>query len=323
VLWAPSSTAAAPPTGRKNKKRARGAEDALVGSLEGRANRGTTKAEADIILALLDLTRQVHTAPLLSPALLTFSIRLHLSLQLSLRSRPALTSQAEIMNAIGDVLEAAAHLEAGGTARDVRTLLVALLPATSKRNAALNELLHPQLPPMARALPTLAQLHMFAPESDAERKLRHQLGFVLPGEERRSGDDSDSEDEDEDMVVDSAPAPQAVAVPAPVPVVNFAPLPLPLPLPLPAAQPIQLQLQPVQLQVQPVPVAVAVAPVAPGVAAVPAMPFMSVPSGKPATEAPAPAPVPVPTAAPADGESDDEPIPDLDSGSEDEDDDDE
>lgn len=329
----PPAVAAAAPGGRKSKKRARGAEDALVGTLEGRAHRGTSKAEADVIIAVLGLTRALHTAPLLSPALLTFSIRLHLSLTLALRSRPSMTSHAQITAALDDVLEATAHLEAGGTARDVRTLLVALLPASSKRNAALNELLHPALPPVARPLPPLSQLHMFAPESEAEKKIRRELGFTLPGEAPVRRQNEDESDDDDDMAVDedvyrapAAPAAPAVA-PTPVPLVQISPFPVMAAPAQPAAVPIA-QAAPVPA-VAPAPAAAA-APVAPTASAPaapiatlnPAVPFMSVPTAKTPTEAAAPAPAPAAAPAPTTGDdSDDEPIPELDSGSEDEDDD--
>lgn len=315
-----SSSTITPQHRSKGKKRARGAEDALVAGLEGRASRPPSQEVVDIVLAALELTRQLHTAPMLPAALLTFSIRLHLSLHLALASRPALMSHGLLTSAVDDVLQEAAHLEAGGTARDVRALLVSVLPSTSKRNMAFDALLHPALPPMARPLPPLAQLHMFAPESDEEKKVRRELGF---GGEERDQDD-DEEDDDEAMAVDEpvsfvqpavvpvvTPVVPAVVMPvlAPVAPVQSAPAPFSVPVVVPAPAPIAA------------PIA---APVAAAEPAVPSVPFMSAPSSKPSSASVAEAaPVAAAPAPGADGDSDDEAIPDLDSGSEDEDEDDE
>lgn len=309
---------AAAPAGRRSKKRARGAEDALVGGLEGRAPRGATKEDVDIVIAALQLTPLLHTAPLLSPALLTFSIRLHLSAHLALRSRPTIASYAELTAAIDNALEAAAHLEAGGTARDVRTLLVALLPATSSRNAALNELLHPALPPQARPMPPLSQLHMFAPETEEEKRLRREMGFQLPGEEAIAHDDD--EDDDEAMVVDEVPqstpaVATATSAPVAIPVVAFAPKPVSVVslTPAPFSQPVP----------QPAPQASQepeTAAVPPSATMDPSVPFMSTPSARPATTTVVEVEVAA-APAPAEDGSEDEAIPELDSGSEDDEDD--
>jgi hypothetical protein len=312
----PAAAAPVGPGGRKSKKRARGAEDALVGALDGRAARGPSKSDVDMAAAFLRLTGDLHTAPLLPPALLAFSLRVHLALRLALRARPALAGASPLASALDGVLEEAAHLESGGSARDVRVLLVALLPATSSRNATLGYLLHPALPPLARPLPPLAQLHMFAPESEGERKVRREMGFGLPGDKEHN-EDEDDEDEDDAMAVDE-PAPLVAHVPVPVPVVTFAPA-VTVPA-VPVAAPVAVTPTPVAAPAAPVAASTQAAPAAAPAAPVPTVPFMSVPSTKPASAVPAPAPTTAPTHA-AD-ESDDEPLPDLDSGSDDDDEDD-
>ncbi len=307
-------------TGRKGKKRARGAEDALVGGLEGRAPPPATPVEAEILSAALELTPALHAcAP---PALLNFSLRLHLALYAALSARPSFTdptSAAAVRAALDAVLQHATALAGAGTARDIRTLLLSILPPSVERNAAFDTLLHPALPPLARSLPELAQLHMFAPESEAEKKVRLELGF-------RNPEDEEDEDEDEEMDVDctvqngavlqgqvavaaAVPVAQPVAVvEAFVPATVSAPAPFSAPIPTPAPAPAP--------STAPAPVAPAFSAPEPAVETTAAVPFMS------ASVSAAPAPLPAPVAAPAavaEDEDSDEEIPDLDSGSSDED----
>ncbi|TXT10694.1 hypothetical protein VHUM_02199 [Vanrija humicola] len=339
ALDAKPTTAAVPVhQGKRGKKRGRGAEDALVGGLEGRAPKPMSKADAEVIVAALELTPLLHSAPLLSPALLNFSIRLHLSLFLSLPGRIASfadkTTHLELERAVTAALEHVALMNegSGGTSRDIRVLLLSLLPTfkTESSRQAFSLLLHPALPPMARPLPLLSQLHYFAPESDEEKKIRREMGFFT-AEEVAGGAAADQSD-DEDMAVDEWAPPAKVQVVAPVPVAAPAvAAPAPVVLPVVQAVPVVQQvLQPVvqpivQPTVLPVPVAqptpVVAAPEP--VAAAPAAPFMSAPSAsssKPPVAEPAAAPAP---AAPADDneDDDDDMIPELDSGSEDDDED--
>ncbi|CAK9784465.1 hypothetical protein CC85DRAFT_284757 [Cutaneotrichosporon oleaginosum] len=324
VLDARPTVTSATGTGRKGKKRARGAEDALVGGLAGRAPRPATAVEAEIMQAALELSPALHkTVP---PALLNFSLRLHLALYTTIASRPSFTapsSATAVRATLDSVLEHAATLEAAGTARDIRTLLLSILPSTVERNAVFDALLHPALPPLSRPLPPLAQLHMFAPESEAEKKVRLELGFRDGNEEDEEDEDSD---EDEDMAVDDWPTgngvAQPVAPPTPAPVavaVTIAPQPVAVEVVVPPPAAVSAPFSaPIPASV-PAPASVPVA--APAAVSVPeaapaAAPFMSSSSfSAPAPPAPAPAPV----AAAEDEDDSDEEIPDLDSGSSDED----
>ncbi|KAL1408936.1 hypothetical protein Q8F55_005750 [Vanrija albida] len=316
--------------GKRGKKRGRGAEDALVGGLEGRAPKPMSKADAEVISAALELTPLLHSAPLLSPALLNFSIRLHLSLFLSLPGRIASfadkASHAELERSVAAALEHVAIMNegSGGTSRDIRVLLLSLLPTfkTESSRQAFSLLLHPALPPMARPLPPLSQLHYFAPESDEEKKIRREMGFFTA--EEVAGGAAQDESDDEEMAVDEEWAPPAkvqVVAAAPVPVVVPAPVVLPVvqPVPVPVVpvvQPVALPIaQPALAQpAAPPPIVEAAAPVAP------AAPFMSAPSSSARPVAPEPAAAPAP--APAEDDDDDDMIPELDSGSEDDDDED-
>ncbi|GMK54211.1 hypothetical protein CspeluHIS016_0107970 [Cutaneotrichosporon spelunceum] len=313
-------------SGRKGKKRARGAEDALVGGLEGRAPRAASPIEAEILRVALALSPALHAA--VQPALLNFSLRLHLAVFAALATRPAFTdpsSAAAVRDALDEALEHAATLEAAGTARDIRTLLLAVLPTTAERNAMFDALLHPALPPLARPLPPLAQLHMFAPESEAERKVRRELGFRGLNDEEEEEEEEDDEMAIDDWVVGNGVAPPSkvpasapvavtavpvsVPVPAPQPATVLAAVPAPVP-PVPAPF-----TAPIPAPMTPAPVAVVVSTALEPTPA-PAVPFMS--SSKPATFA-APVPVPAPVASAEEEDDSDEEIPDLDSGSSDED----
>ncbi|WOO82813.1 uncharacterized protein LOC62_04G006299 [Vanrija pseudolonga] len=322
--------------GKRGKKRGRGAEDALVGGLEGRAPKPVSKADAEVILAALELTPLLHSAPLLSPALLNFSIRLHLSLFLSLPGRIASfadkASHLELERAVTAALEHVAIMNegSGGTSRDIRVLLLSLLPTfkTEASRQAFSLLLHPALPPMARPLPPLSQLHYFAPESDEEKKIRREMGFFTADEV--AGGAGQDESDDEEMAVDdwaSAPPAKVQVVAAAAAVAAPAPVFVPAPVVLPVVQAAPVVQQAAQPLVQPL----AVQPVAPAppvvteasVAATPAASFMSAPSAsssKPVAPEPAAAPASAPAAA--DDDEDDDMIPELDSGSEDDDEDD-
>ncbi len=109
--------------GKRGKKRARGAEDGLVGGLEGRESRALSSEESGVILESLrckpclckqeipaeeeSVTPLLHLTPLLAPEFLTLSIRLHLSLHLSLPTIPSLFRCTRMYDAVSHVLEEA------------------------------------------------------------------------------------------------------------------------------------------------------------------------------------------------------------------------
>ncbi|KAK8846849.1 hypothetical protein IAR55_005937 [Kwoniella newhampshirensis] len=167
--------------GKRGKKRARGAEDSLVGDLEGREGRAVGVNECAVALEALKLMSLLHPTPLLSPSLLTFSIRLHLSLYLTLLSLPGTafaspSSCGELQNGVEEVLEEAVLMVEGegGTARGWKSLVISVL---SHKNGKIAPILHPSLPPLMRSLPPLSQLHFFAKEGEAEKKERLGMGF--------------------------------------------------------------------------------------------------------------------------------------------------
>ncbi|RSH83829.1 hypothetical protein EHS25_005444 [Saitozyma podzolica] len=164
--------------GKRGKKRARGAEDGLVASLEGRSGR-TIGSEGEVILEALQLIPLLHPTPLLSPSLLTFSVRLHLSLHLSLPGLAAQFARPEMCErvraGVREVLEQAVLMsEEGGTARGFKSVILGVLNDPSDR---VNLVLHPSSPPLPRPAPPLSALHYFAPESAEEKRLRLELGF--------------------------------------------------------------------------------------------------------------------------------------------------
>ncbi|WVQ97946.1 hypothetical protein IAU59_005065 [Kwoniella sp. CBS 9459] len=167
-------------SGKRGKKRARGAEDGLVGGLEGRVGRSLADAEVAVIVQALKLSSLLHPTPLLSPSLLTFSIRLHLSLYLSL---PSLSSTfespisfSEVQETVQDVLSSAVRMTEGenGTGRGWKSLIISVL---QHKDESLAPILHPSLPPLHRPLPPLSQLHFFLKEGEEERKERLGMGF--------------------------------------------------------------------------------------------------------------------------------------------------
>ena len=138
--------------GKRGKKRARGAEDGLIGSLEGRAARPISAEDVQIILACLkreytvtrsmsrvnDLTAKVvpdlHAAPSLPASLLTLSIRLPLSLSLRLSSlAPSSFAQsanlASLADAVAGVLEEAVLMteKQSGTSKGWKTVILSLM----------------------------------------------------------------------------------------------------------------------------------------------------------------------------------------------------
>ncbi|OCF37432.1 hypothetical protein I316_00553 [Kwoniella heveanensis BCC8398] len=166
--------------GKRGKKRARGAEDGLVGGLEGRDGRSLAENEVAVIIQALQLSSLLHPTPLLSPSLLTYSIRLHLSLYLSL---PSLSSSiespvsfSEVQANVHDVLKDAVLITEGenGTGRGWKSLIISVL---QHKDESLAPILHPSLPPLQRPLPPLSQLHFFVKEGEEERKERLGMGF--------------------------------------------------------------------------------------------------------------------------------------------------
>ncbi|WWC67835.1 uncharacterized protein I206_101752 [Kwoniella pini CBS 10737] len=184
--------------GKRGKKRARGAEDGLVGGLEGRESRSISSREVEVIVMALHLIPLLHPTPLLSPSLLTFSVRLHLSLYLSLTTLrsvlPSSAAQSDLRGALNSVLERAVLMTEGegGTGRGWKSLIISVLEQQSE-NLAL--VIHPSLPPLMRPLPPLSQLHFFVKEGEEERKERLGMGFGV-------SDDVVEEEEEEDMIIE-------------------------------------------------------------------------------------------------------------------------
>lgn len=335
---------------KKGKKRARGQEDALIGGLEGRAPKPVSEQVANVVLAALDITPRLHRAPLLPASHLTLSLRLHISMYLTLPSRTASftspTSLPKLNAAVTRALEDATVLSVSGTARDIRTLLISILPPTTTTDL----LLHPSLPPMSRPAPPLAQLQ-FIQESEEERKLRRELGY--------SNGDDDEDDEDDDMAVDEpavkrvnvqsvtmqkvspleavAQSVSAEVLTVPTPAIKTAPgAPVlfggvaPVATSTPAARAPAVASVPFGSTPAPAPISVPTPADTPTPAAeasaaessaAPAVPFMSTPSSKPVSSSSAldPPPPAADVAMVVDEEDDDdEAIPELDSGSSDE-----
>lgn len=334
---------------KKGKKRARGQEDALIGGLEGRAPKPVSEQVANVVLAALDITPRLHRAPLLPASHLTLSLRLHISMYLTLPSRKASfvspTSLPKLNAAVTKALEDATVLSVSGTARDIRTLLLSILPPTTTTDP----LLHPSLPPMSRPAPPLAQLQ-FIQESEEERKLRRELGYSNGHED---------EDDEDDMAVDepavkrvnvqsvtmqkvspleavaqsvsaevlTVPTPAMKTAPgAPVPFGGVAPVATSTPAaPAPAVASVPFGSTPASVPVSVPTPAEAPTPATAAPAAesstTPAVPFMSTPSSKPVSTSSAldPPPLAADVAMVVDEEEDDdEAIPELDSGSSDE-----
>ncbi|WVQ84129.1 hypothetical protein IAT38_006276 [Cryptococcus sp. DSM 104549] len=174
--------------GKRGKKRARGAEDGLVGGLEGRGERALGEDECAIIVAALKLTPLLHTTPLLPPSLLSLSIRLHLSLHLLLPTLPSSrfvspSSKGELIAQVAQTLEDAVGMGADGWGRGWESTIIAVLQPQAQSSAAgagkLSLVLHPALPPMLRPAPPLAHLHFFKKEGEEEKKERLALGLAL------------------------------------------------------------------------------------------------------------------------------------------------
>ncbi|KAL7418589.1 hypothetical protein Q5752_007047 [Cryptotrichosporon argae] len=323
LLETRAPAAGAPAPAKRGKKRARGHEESLVSSLEGRRRRGLGEAEADVVVRLLELAALLHPTPRLAPALLSLSVRLHLALHLSLAAASpfaAAIDTARVRAAVEAVLDRAMLLVEGegGLGRDWKVLVLSTLPAHASSSARYAHLLHPSTPPLHRPLPPLAQLHFFA-ETDDERALRLELEISASGDGRAQQvqDDDDDADKATDVPVKvarihpasvGAPDPPPAPVAAPPMSAPAAPLALLTPAPLPAL-PTAAPSLPAPVETQPEPA---------GLPLPPAGSFMDVGRSAPTTETSAAASTEV-LAVPAADTSDDERIPDLDSGSSDED----
>lgn len=171
----------------------------------------------------------LHTAPLLSPALLTLSIRLHISLYLSLPTISHLLQPphqaGRLGNALADVLEKAALINEGqgGTSRGWKSVILSIMVCLeSKQSSVCSDLviaqceqrlidqeprgdsfsllLHPSLPPLHRPQPPLSQLHFFSTETEEEKRLRLEMGFATELDlENEAGDERQDEDHDVEM----------------------------------------------------------------------------------------------------------------------------
>ncbi|TYJ56301.1 hypothetical protein B9479_002992 [Cryptococcus floricola] len=251
--------------GKRGKKRARGAEDGLVGDLEGKGRRGLPQSELECIVSALSLTPLLHTASLLAPSLLTLSVRLHLSIYLGLPSLststfPEVGAREDVRVVTRKVLEKVLSIGEGWS-KGYESVIVSVLDAASQ--PSIRPTLHPKLPPMIRHQPALSELHFFAKETDEEKKVRKELGFGLEGEV--------VDGEEMEMGEDQVPAKRVAAV-APV-----------------AQVPVQVVAQPQFAQTAPV--------VAPVVVQQPAPVALQAPTTAPAPITLAPQP-PIPTFQP-------------------------
>ncbi|RXK39042.1 hypothetical protein M231_03666 [Tremella mesenterica] len=193
-------------SGKRGKKRVRNDEDGLISGLEGRDGRGVSDEEMGVMLEVMNLLPSLLTAPLLPTALLTFSIRLLLSLSLLLPTltKPSPQSIVSLQTATQGVLN---HLALstegeGGTSRSWKTVLLSLLPISpatylssqslasdsslcfvlqsSQVSRGLGTMLHPVLPPLMRPGPPLSALHLFGKETEEEADVRKEVGFGAP-----------------------------------------------------------------------------------------------------------------------------------------------
>ncbi|ORX34482.1 hypothetical protein BD324DRAFT_604668 [Kockovaella imperatae] len=183
--------------GRRGKKRARGAEEGLIGSLEGRESKPISAQDVEVILGCLKLVPLLHGTPLLAPSITLLSIRLHLSIHLRLEMMTSSAFAApgdlsRLTDTVAQVLEAAMMMvdNQAGTAKGWKTIIVSLLGQPHADKTSM--LLHPHAPPTVRPQPPLSALHFFAPENEEEKKLRLELGLGRLEDEQREGDEDDT-----------------------------------------------------------------------------------------------------------------------------------
>ncbi|KGB80224.3 hypothetical protein CNBG_6062 [Cryptococcus deuterogattii R265] len=193
--------------GKRGKKRARNAEDGLVGDLEGKGRQSLGAGEVDVILQALKLSPLLHTTPLISPSLLTLSIRLHLSLYLALPSLlssafPSIDAKSEILESVQKVLESVLSVGEGWS-KGYESVIISVLG--HKSQSSVDKIVHPKLPPLLRAQPALRELHFFTKEGDEEKKERKLAKLGIDGE------DIEVEQEEDEGAVRHAPAPAQVA----------------------------------------------------------------------------------------------------------------
>jgi hypothetical protein len=141
--------------GKRGKKRARGEEDGLIGGLEGREAKKIPGEEVDVIVAALEresrltfsldrdclltycrfaVTPLLQSTPTLDVSLVTFSIRLHLSLHLKLLPMSATAfvrpeDHGRIAQAARQVLSDALYIDSGesGTSRGWKAVVMSVL----------------------------------------------------------------------------------------------------------------------------------------------------------------------------------------------------
>ncbi|XAO27914.1 hypothetical protein I312_106778 [Cryptococcus bacillisporus CA1280] len=192
--------------GKRGKKRARNAEDGLVGDLEGKGRQSLGAGEVDVILQALKLSLLLHTTPLISPSLLTLSIRLHLSLYLALPSLllsafPSIDAKSEILESVQKVLESVLSVGEGWS-KGYESVIISVLG--HKSQSSVDKIVHPKLPPLLRAQPALRELHFFNKEGDEEKKERKLAKLGIDGEEIEV-------EQEEEEAVRHAAAPAQVA----------------------------------------------------------------------------------------------------------------
>ena len=137
--------------GKRAKKRAREGEDGLVGGLEGRESTMFGAGEIQLMveslkcawaslppdLADMDtVTPLLHRTPLLSPELLTLSLRLHISVHLTLPSLPTLSKDSAMIDAIAHVLEEALLINesSSGTSPGWKSVILSVLVGVTPRS---------------------------------------------------------------------------------------------------------------------------------------------------------------------------------------------
>ncbi|KIR51254.1 hypothetical protein I315_06296 [Cryptococcus gattii Ru294] len=192
--------------GKRGKKRARNAEDGLVGDLEGKGRQSLGAGVVDVILQALKLSPLLHTTPLISPSLLTLSIRLHLSLYLALPSLllsafPSIDAKSEILESVQKVLESVLSVGEGWS-KGYESVIISVLG--HKSQSSVDKIVHPKLPPLLRAQPALRELHFFTKEDDEEKKERKLAKLGIDGEEIEV-------EQEEEEAVRHAPAPAQAA----------------------------------------------------------------------------------------------------------------
>ncbi|KAJ7180313.1 rRNA processing/ribosome biogenesis-domain-containing protein [Mycena crocata] len=245
-----------PGRSKKSKKRAREFEGDEVFKISREVVCSTVEEGNVLLAAFAVVMRLVLRNPNISPAVLSISCRVTLSILLALphMAPPSLSSDPKLHPLIlARVQELSAELGAGSTGGMSKSLgLISVrhsLHLFSSNHASqvdrdLEILLHPRLPPLVRTMPRVESLSLFrAEESQEESETRQSLGLAA----------SEAEAESSTTLVQSSISDVVMAEPPPNPTAtkpNGSPLvPVSLatpttPLPMPLPQESQQLLQP-------------------------------------------------------------------------------